>query len=170
MPNVTSFRKFLVAWFLTGCLFLSACSEQPPSRFDDAQQSSTSKGATAVVEDSQSGGTFNRYFPDSGDGYERVFSQEKQGFAQAKLKQGGQEMAILSISDTLNDPQALAKYQNSSEKLGGYPLVSQGSTGTAILVNDRYQVKIRSKDTSFSQEEREKWLQKFNLRGLSQLN
>ena len=165
-----SFRKFLVTFFLAGCLLLNACGQQPTSRFDDAQQASTSKGATAVVDDAQAGSSFNRFFPDSGSGYERVYSQEKKGFAQAKLKKDGKEIAILSISDVLNNPSTVNKYQSSTKNIGGYPVVSQGSTGTALLVNERYQVKIRSKDSSFSPEEREQWLQKFNLRGLSKLN
>ena len=163
-------RKFLVAFFLTSCLLLTACSSQEaPSRFDGAQQDSTSKGATAVVDSSQSGGAFNRYFPDSGSGYERIYSQEKKGFAEAKLKQDGKEMAILSISDVLNNPSTVNKYQDSTQKIGGYPAVTQGKTGTAVLVADRYQVKIRSKNDSFTPSDREKWLKKFDLRGLSKL-
>lgn len=162
-------RKLFVAFILTSCLLFTSCTQQAPSRFDGAQQESTSKGATAVVDTSQSGGTFNRYFPDSGSGYERVYSQEKKGFAEAKLKKDGREIAILSISDTLNNPSAAAKFNSSSQKIKGYPSVTQGSTGTAVLVSDRYQVKIRSKDKSFSPQDREKWLGKFNLRGLSKL-
>ncbi|MEM7594245.1 MAG: hypothetical protein AAF383_22490 [Cyanobacteria bacterium P01_A01_bin.83] len=165
-----SIRKFLVTFFLTGCLLLASCSQQTSSRFDDAQQASTSKGATAVVDDSQSGGAFNRYFPSSGDGYERVYSQEKQGYAQAKLTKDGKEIAILSISDVINNSSTVAKFQDSSSQINGYPAVSQGKSGTAVLVNDRYQVKIRSKDNSFDSAEREKWLGQFDLRGLSKLN
>ncbi len=165
-----SLRKFLTAFFLASCLLLSSCTQQTPSQFDGAQQESTSKGATAVVNDSQSGGTFNRYFPDSGEGYERIYSQEKQGFAQAKLKRDGKEIAILAISDVLNNPSTVEKFQSSTEQINGYPAVSQGSTGTAVLINDRYQVKIRSKDKTFSQSDRQKWLGKFDLRGLSKLN
>jgi hypothetical protein len=165
-----SLRKFLVAFFLTSCLLLTSCSQQAPSRFDGAQQESTSKGATAVVDKSQSGGSFNRYFPDSGSGYERVYAQEKQGFAEAKLKKDGQEIAILSISDVLNNPSTVDKYQSSANKIGGFPAVTQGKTGTSILVSDRYQVKIRSKNDSFSESDRQAWLGKFDLRGLSKLN
>lgn len=164
-----SLRKFLVAFVLTSCLLFTSCSQQAPSRFDDAQQQSTSKGATAVVDNAQSGGTFNRYFPDSGSGYERVYSQEKKGFAQAKLKKDGKEIAILSISDTVNDPSAVNKFSDSDNQINGYPAVSQGNTGTAVLVGDRYQVKIRSKDAAFSSSDRQKWLSKFDLRGLSKL-
>ena len=162
-------RKFLVAFFLTSCLLLTSCAQETPSRFDGAQQESTSKGATAVVDDSQSGGTFNRYFPDSGNGYERVYTQEKKGFAQAKLKQDGKEIAILSISDVLNNPSTVNKFQDSSSKVNGFPVINQGSTGTAVLVGDRYQVKIRSKDSAFTESDRTKWLKKFDLRGLSKL-
>ena len=165
-----SLRKFIAAFVLTSCLLFTSCAQQAPSRFDDAQQSSTSKGATAVVSDSQSGSAFNRYFPDSADGYQRVYSQEKKGFAQAKLNKDGKEIAILSISDSANNPSAVDKYQNSSSKINGYPAVSQGSSGTAVLVNNRYQVKIRSKDSSFGESDREAWLQRFDLRGLSKLN
>jgi len=165
-----SLRKFVAALILTSCLLFTSCSQQAPSSFDGAQQSSTSKGATAVVKDSQPGSAFNRYFPDSADGYERVYSQEKKGFAQAKLNKDGKEIAILSISDVLNNPSTVEKFQSSSSQINGYPKVSQGSSGTAVLVNSRYQVKMRSKDSSFSQGDREKWLKRFDLRGLSKLN
>lgn len=164
-----SLRKYLVALILSSCLLFTACSQQAPSRFDEAQQQSTSKGATAVVDNSQSGGTFNRYFPDGNSQYERIYSQEKKGFAEAKLKAGGKEIAILSISDTANNPSAIAKFKQSSSKISGYPAVTQGSSGTAVLVGDRYQVKIRSKDSSFSESDRQAWLSKFDLRGLSKL-
>jgi hypothetical protein len=164
-----SLRKYLVALILTSCLLFTSCSQQAPSRFDDAQQQSTSKGATAVVDASQSGGAFNRYFPDGNSEYERIYAQEKTGFAEAKLKAEGKEIAILSISDTGNNPSAVAKFKNSTNKISGYPAVTQGSSGTAILVGDRYQVKIRSKDASFSEGDRQKWLSKFDLRGLSKL-
>ncbi len=165
-----SFRKFLVAFVLTGCLLLTSCApQQVDTRFDGAQKESTSKGATAVVDNSQSGSAFNRYFPDSGSGYDRVYSQEKQGFAQAKLKKDGQEIAILSISDVLNNTSTVNKFQDSTSQIKGFPAVSQGKTGTAVLVGDRYQVKIRSKDDSFTESDRETWLGKFDLRGLSKL-
>jgi hypothetical protein len=164
-----SLRKYLVAFILTCCLLFTACTQQAPSRFDDAQQQSTSKGATAVVNTSQSGGAFNRFFPDGNSEYQRIYSQEKKGFAEAKLKKDGAEVAILSISDTLNNSSAIAKFQESSSKIAGFPSVTQGSTGTAVLVGDRYQVKIRSKDASFSASDREKWLGQFDLRGLSKL-
>ncbi|MEL7417551.1 MAG: hypothetical protein AAGK10_03050 [Cyanobacteria bacterium J06555_3] len=163
-------RKSLVALILASCLLFTACSQQAPSPFDDAQQQSTSKGATAVVDGSQSGSAFNRYFPDSSSEYDRVYSQEKKGFAQAKLKKDGAEIAVLSISDILDSPSnSASKFQDSTEKISGYPAINQGKTATAILVGDRYQVKIRSKDAAFDAGDRAKWLGKFDLRGLSKL-
>ena len=162
-------RKFLVALIMSVLLLVTSCAQQAPSRFDQAQEASTSKGATAVVKDSQTGSNFNRYFPSSTGSYTRVYSQEKQGFAQAKLNKDGQEVAILSISDTLNNPTATAKFKQSGQKIAGYPAVNQGSKSTAILVGDRYQVKVRSKDDSFTEEDRQDWLSKFDLRGLSRL-
>lgn len=164
-----SLRKFLAALLLTGCLLVTSCAQQAPSRFDGAQQESTSKGATAVVDSSQSGSSFNRYFPDSGSGYERIYSQEKTGFAQAKLKKDGQEIAILSISDVANNPSTVDKFKGTTNQIQGFPAVEQGNSGTAVLVGDRYQVKVRSKDSSFSASDRASWLGKFDLRGLSRL-
>lgn len=165
-----SLRKFLTVFFLAGCLLLTSCQQETPSRFDAAQQESTSKGASAVVDDATRGGSLNRYFPDSGNGYQRVYSQEKKGFAEAKLNRDGKEIAILAISDVLNNPSTVDKFQSSTDRIQGYPMVNQGSTATAVLVGDRYQVKVRSKDASFSQSDREEWLGRFNLRGLSKLN
>jgi hypothetical protein len=162
-------RKFLVALILACSLLVTACVQAPPSRFEGAQQESTSRGATAVVKESESGSSFNRYFPKTGNGYERIYSQEKKGFAQAKLKKDGKEVAILAVSDTLNNPTSTAKFQNSTEKIQGYPVISQGSTGTAVLVADRYQVKILSRDSAFTESDRKAWLNKFDLNGLSRV-
>ena len=90
-------RKFLVALLLGTILLITSCTQQPASRFEGAQKVSTAKDATAVVKEAESGSSFNRYFPGNTEGYERIYSQEKKGFAQAKLTKDGREMAILSI-------------------------------------------------------------------------
>ena len=163
-------RKALLTFLLGTVLLITSCSTQAPSRFDSAQQESTAKGSSAVVSESQSGGSFNRFFPDGGGGYQRVYTQEKKGFAEAKLKKNGKEVAVLSISDTLNAPNAVNKFKQSTETINGYPAVNQGKTGTAVLVGDRFQVKVFSRDSSFTEEDRKAWLNKFDLRGLSRLN
>jgi hypothetical protein len=162
-------RKFLVALVLVCSLLVTSCTQAPPSRFEGAQQNSTSRGATAVVKESESGSSFNRYFPKPGNGYEVTYSQEKKGFAQAKLKKDGKEVASLAVSDTLNNPSSTDKFQNSTEKIKGYPVISQGTTGTAVLVSNRYQVKILSRDPAFTESDRQEWLNKFDLNGLSRV-
>lgn len=169
-------HRILAPLLLGVLLLVTSCATQAPSRWDQAQQESTQKPAQptrtqdragAPTGKAVGGGEFNKFFPSASGGYERVYTQEKQGFAEAKLKKGGKEVAVISISDTANNPSAAQKFQQSSQKIGGYPAVSQGSTGTAVLVANRYQVKVQSRDPSFTQSDREAWLQRFNLQGLA---
>lgn len=162
-------RKILVIFLISSLVLLTACAKQPPSRFEQAQQESTQRGVSAVVRESVTGGSLNRFFPQAGDGYERVYTQEKKGFAEAKLKKDGQEVAVMAIADILNTPNAAAKFEQSSQKIGGYPAVQQGKTGTAVLVANRFQVKVLSRDASFTESDRQTWLEKFDLKGLANL-
>lgn len=148
--------------------FVACGQKQQPTRWDQAQQQSEGN-APATSDESVAGGEFNTFFPASEDNFEVVFSQEKKGFAQAKLKKDGSEVATLTISDTANNPDAREKFQQSSKTLAGHPVAQVGNQGTALLVADRFQVQVRSKDASFSQADREAWLQKFDLAGLSRL-
>jgi hypothetical protein len=167
MPRL---RKILAPLFLSLLLLVTACAKEAPSRFEQAQQeSSQQKSGQAVVKDATQGAEFNKFLPKAGNGYERVFTQEKKGFAEAKLKKDGKDVAMLSISDTKSTPTAAAKFQQSTTKIAGYPALEIGNTQTAVLVNDRYQVKVLSRDPSFTASDRQAWLQKFDLRGLAQL-
>jgi len=164
--------RYIATIFLVLTLFLMtpACtSEQPSSRFDTAQQESTASGSGAVTKEAVRGGELNRYFPKNQNGYQVVYTQEKRGFAQAKLKQDGQEMALMSISDVANNPTATKKFQDSQQTLQNYPVVNQGSKATAVLVNDRYQVKIMSRNETFDENSRQEWLKKFDLKTLAEL-
>lgn len=160
-------RKLLTVCLLVALLLVTSCTPQAPSRFSQAQQESTQKGAGAVAKESRSGSSFNRFFPSAETDFERVYTQEKTGFAEAKLKKDGKEVAVMAISDTVNNPTAAAKFQQSTEKIGGYPAIKQGSTATAVLVNNRYQVKVLSRDPAFTQKDRQAWLEKFDLNGLA---
>jgi hypothetical protein len=162
-------KKFLTAFLLAGLLLISACGSQTVSRYEGAQKESTARGASAVVKTSSAGSSFNKFFPNSGDGYKRVYTQEKKGFAEAKLEKDGKELAVMAISDTSNNVSATQKFKTSTKKIAGYPAVNQGSTGTAILVGDRYQVKVLSRNPAFTEDDRAAWLSKFDLRGLSRL-
>jgi hypothetical protein len=164
MPRL---RKVLAPLLLSVLLLVTSCASQPTSRFDQAQQeSSQKKSGQAVVKDATQGASFNKYFPKGGGGYERVYTQEKKGTSQAKLKKAGKEVATLTIFDTKSSPAAAAKFQQSTKKIAGYPATTLGTMQTSILVNNRYQVSVRSTDPSL---DKEAWLQKFDLNGLSKL-
>lgn len=125
-------------------------------------------GTSAMV-DPRAGGDFNKFFPkDEGD-YNVLYTQEKEGFAQAKLNLNGTEVATLAVSDTVISVDALDKFKDSKEEIGGYPAAAVGALGTAVLVGDRFQVQVRSKDASFTADDREAWIEKFDLAGLAAL-
>jgi len=167
MPRL---RKILAPLLLSLLLLVTSCASEPPSRFEQAQQeSSQQRSGQAVTKDATQGAKFNQFFPSAGNGYERVYTQEKKGFAEAKLKQNGQDVAMLSISDTTSTPDVAAKYQQSSQQIAGYPARTIGKNQTAVLVGNRYQVKVQSRDAAFTASDREAWLQKFNLNGLARL-
>lgn len=163
-------RRIFAALLLCVLLFTTACTPQTPGRFDQAQQeSSKQKTGQAVSKTATQGSEFNKFFPSAGDGYQRVFTQEKKGFAEAKLKQNGKDVAMLAISDTSSTPKTAASYSNSTKQIAGYPAREIGNTQTAVLVNNRYQVKVLSRDPSFTASDRAAWIEKFNLSGLARL-
>ena len=163
-------RRFWFSLVLSLCFLVNACTASPPSRYEQIQKETTQRGApTAVVKEAQPGSSFNKFFPKGVPGYNLVPTQEKKGFAEYKVNRDGRSVAMLSISDTVSVPSAAAKYEQSTLTIAGYPAVEQGATGTGILVNGRYQVKVLSRDSSFTKEDRAAWLQKFDLKGLAQL-
>lgn len=164
-------RRILAALILSILLLTTACAQkEAPSRFDQAQtESSQQKKGQAVAKNATQGSEFNKFFPSAGDGYQRVFTQEKKGFAEAVLKKDGQDVAKLAINDTISLPAAAKKFDKSTKKISGYPAVEVGKTQTAVLVNNRYQVKVLSRNPEFTASDRETWLKKFNLSGLERL-
>ncbi len=114
------------------------------------------------------GKNFNTAFPRSGAGLTVQFTQEKEGYAQADLLKDGKKMAQLSISDTDSNPNAREKFKPGARTIAGHPSATVGSLGTAILVASRYQVQVRSIDPGFTAQEREYWLNQFQLGGLKQ--
>jgi hypothetical protein len=68
-----------------------------------AQKESTQRNAPpAVAKDATQGSQFNKFFPKGSGGFQTVAAQEKKGFAEYKLKQGGKDVAVLSINDTIS--------------------------------------------------------------------
>jgi hypothetical protein len=169
-----NWRKAIAPLLLSVLILITGCQPQDTSPYAATQKESTERGAQpAVAKDATQGSEFNKFFPKPDAGYERVFVQEKKGFAQAKLKQGGKELAKLSITDTKNMPDATdaaQKFAASTEKIAGYPAADVGTTQTAILVKDRYQVKVQQVPGSpFTKADRATWISKFDLNGLSRL-
>ncbi|MBW4462097.1 MAG: hypothetical protein KME47_17920 [Nodosilinea sp. WJT8-NPBG4] len=150
-------------------LLVSACTSAP-SKYDQVQEDTTGFGSPAAVDKkAEKGGTFNAFFPDNQGGYNVIPYQEKKGFAEYKLEQDGKTVAMLTISDTTSVPGSAEKYITATQSISGFPTVEQGSTASGVLVNDRYQVKVLSRDPSFTKDDRVAWLQKFDLQGLAQL-
>jgi hypothetical protein len=180
-PNLLAFI------FLPLALFGAACySTESNSRWANAQREGTqgtNPAATTAQTQQQTapnrsprsskplaGGEFNKFFPAADEGgYTRVASQEKEGFAEYKLKKDGKEVAMLAVTDTVTNPEAAAKFQQSTRQINGYPAMDQGSTATAVLIDNRFQVKVLSRSPSFTKEDREAWLQKFNFAGIAGL-
>lgn len=177
--NTLRMRQVIASGCLVLMLMVSSCGNQKePSRWDNAQQQSTQKvkktpapqvSGTPLPKKAVKGGKLNRFLPTGGGDYKRVYTQEKAGFVEAKLNKDGKNVAMLSITDLASNPQAAEKFKTSTEKIAGYPAVKQGNSITAILVGNRYQVKVQSKNPSFTDADRATWLQKFNLSGLANL-
>jgi hypothetical protein len=168
---VSNWRKVLMPILLSVVLIVAGCSSKEPSRFAQTQKETSGRNApAAVAKQAEAGGEFNKFFPKGEAGYARVFSQEKKGFAEAKLNKDGKNVAVMSISDTISLPAAAKKYEKSTSNLNSYPLLEETVLkSTGVLVNNRYQVKVASRDVSFTASDRKSWLQKFNLDGLSKL-
>jgi hypothetical protein len=168
--NAIHWRRILAPLFLSLLLLITACTPTQQSRYADVQKETSQRGAApAVAKKAEQGSTFNKFFPDGVKGYDIVPAQEKKGFAEYKVNQNGKNVAVISISDTTSLPTAAMKYKTATEKIAGYPAVDQGTMGTGLLVNDRYQVKVMSRDPSFTADDRALWLQKFDLKGLAKL-
>lgn len=174
-----SLRSVIFALLLSLTLIVTGCAQTPttPDINRDPNPDTTStisipseiQPTHAISDTTLPGSAFNDFFPQVEEGFERVYTQEKAGFAEAKLKQEGQEIAKLAISDTIGTPAALQKFADVNEMIAGYPAVTIGSKQTAILVGERFQVKVISVVDQFTADDRQDWLQKFDLQGLATL-
>ena len=150
----------LIAGLLIGAfLFLPFRSWLPGGSVGDLPKSEVVNGTT-----------FNRLFPKAQAGETIVFTQEKRGFSEARLKSGAETRALLAISDTSSAPEARNKFVSPAQRLQGWPLVEQGSQASALLVADRFQVKVIGQGSGLDQEQRQELLGAFDLAGLAALN
>jgi hypothetical protein len=156
-----------LAFSLALALAVFAGCRGEPSRWDAAQEATEGK-KDSVAEEAIDGSVFNQFFPKQGEGFDIVFLQEKEGFAQASLRESGKELAVLSIFDTVSNPDAKTKFEGVAEEIGGYPAVVE-TKSTSALVGDRFQVQVRSIDAGFGKSDRSEWLEKFDLLGVSEI-
>jgi hypothetical protein len=160
-------QRWIVILLPLATLAGAGCYREP-TRWDEVQQQ-TRRNAPAVSKEAVAGSQFNKLFPRPEGDFDVVYTQEKTGFAEADLKKEGQVVATLAISDTISNPAAAEKYRDATAQLKDYPMVDIGDTGSGVLVGDRFQVQVRSKDANFGKAEREQWLGKFDLANLASL-
>ena len=150
----------LIAGLLIGAfLFLPFRSWLPGGTVGDVPKSEVVNGTA-----------FNRLFPKPQTGETIVFTQEKRGFSEARLKQGQETRALLAISDTTTAPEARSKFVRAPEQLQGWPLVEQGSQASALLVAERFQVKVIGQGSGMDAGQRHELLGAFDLAGLASLS
>jgi hypothetical protein len=148
-------------------LAAAGCTKEP-TRWDKAAEAPApaKPGDPALQE--KAGAAFNKAFPaDGADGYKRVFTAEKEGFAEAKLQKDGTYVATLAISDVVSDNDAKSKFEKATDTVASYPLVTVGRYESAILIKNRYQVKVLSQ--ALEAEARKQLLSKFDLAVLAAL-
>jgi hypothetical protein len=126
--------------------------------------------ANIATKEVVNGTLFNRLFPKPQAGEQLVFTQEKRGFSQARLKQGAEVRALLSISDVASSAASRNKFIHSEERLQSWPLVDQGSQASALLVADRFQVKVIGQGSGLDVQQRHELLGAFDLPALAALS
>lgn len=146
------------------CAALLAACKKEPNRWEQAATQTLPASSAPKME----GKHLNAFFPaDNTDGMSRVFTQEKDGFVEAKLKKDGQDTATLSISDANGDEGVKSKFASAADKVSGQPLVTIGKNQSAVLVHDRYQIKVSSQ--TLDEAARKALLTKFDIDGLNKL-
>jgi hypothetical protein len=161
----------LAALALSSTLALACSKKDPPASTQAPDAAPTVITVSLAPPDAgaDSGaptGPLKNYFPQDGTGgYKRVHRAAREGYAEAGLEKDGKEVATLSISDAERMTYVKAKFENSTEKLEGFPLMTVGKDLSTILVKDRFQVKVLSK--TLDPEARKAILASFDLKGLA---
>ena len=151
-----------MAVLLGAALALGGCKKEP-TRWDEAATATLPNAAAPKIE----GKKLNAFFPADGtDGYSRTFTQEKDGFVEAKLKKDATE-AVLAISDVSADDAAKSKFASAADKVSGQPLVTVGKNQSAVLVQNKFQIKVSSQ--TLDPDARKALLAKFDIDGLGKL-
>ena len=167
-------RYVLIAVVLA--IFMSAClcngDEEVEEKVERWEEPAVTERVEEKVEEKKAapeqveGATFNALFPaDQTEGYTRTFTQEKAGYAEAVYAHDdGQEIKI-AIADVIDQIDTRKKYAEATEEIGAYPMMTRGKNSSMVLVEDRYQIKISSKEVDAVG--RRAWLEKVDLKGLA---
>src|SRR5687767_2673377 len=95
-------RGTLPLLVLSLAILLAACDGRRDTRFDAA----TAKTEPAVAKEAVHGSKFNAHFPKAEDNWDVVFTQEKEGMAQAELKKDNKAVAQLAVFDSVSNKEA----------------------------------------------------------------
>ena len=166
--KLSSVLGLALALFVLPNAIVGSTGCKKETRWDQAAEKAEKKAEEKKPEGIKPGSDFNKFFPkDGAEGMQRVYSMEKEGFAEAKLQQDGKDVATLSISDTLNNADAKTKFASATDKVSTYPYMTVGKNQSTALVADRYQVKVSSQ--TLDEPTRKAWISRFDLPGLSSL-
>jgi hypothetical protein len=162
----TPLRSLTVTSALCAIMMI-ACGGTVTSPYDTAPKDK------AVSKEAIEGKEFNKFFPKASPPYDMVAKQDKKGESAYELKKDGKVVAMLYITDTESEPKFKDKFKNSTKNIKGFPSAAESDKETAILVADRFQVKVRTwppaTNATFGEDQREEWIKKFDLDGLSKL-
>lgn len=150
-------------------LLVSGCKEKEDRWAQGAAsaEKAADQAPTATAPKAETG-SFNKFFPADGtNDLSRVFSADKEGYAEAKLSKDGKEVALLAVTDLNGKDADKKKFEGATEKVEAHPVATFGKNKTMILVKDRYQVSASS--TTLDHEARKALLSKFDLRGIAAL-
>ncbi len=167
------YRRPSLFVLLTLFVLASGCKreEAPPAREIPrvpVQEAPAAVQAPAPAQPTE-GGDFNKFFPKAKDGtFERVFTQEKTGFALAEILRDGKKVALLSIT-TLENAGAPPAQEMGSRSIAGFPVTDTGTLQTSIVVGNRFKVVARSTDTGFTRADRDHLIESVDLKGLAAL-
>ncbi|MBX3226806.1 MAG: hypothetical protein KIT84_38695 [Labilithrix sp.] len=168
ITHAVSKRLFGVA-ALVVLLGVGACQKKE-DRWEQAAASAQKAAESAPTSSAPKAetGSFNKFFPPDGtEGASRVFTADKEGYAEAKLSKDGKEIALLAVTDLNGKDADKKKFEGAADKVDAHPVATFGKNKTMILVKDRYQVSVSSQ--SLDHDARKGVISKFDLRGLSAL-
>lgn len=163
-------KWFIIAFMIFGTVACGGGSKKVEEKTADTKTDQTEqpKPTPADKEQVVEGGALNTYFPKPQGDFDIIFTQEKDGFVQAVLKEKNEQVATFSVADMASNPDGIKKYAKATEKLDTYPMTSR-SKADMILVGEKYQVSVQSDKDNFTKEMRQTWLKRFNLSGLAAL-